>query len=347
MPDKKIHILDLTKKELENFLTDNLHQKSYRVKQILNWTYKKKIDNFENFLNLPLELRKMLNEKFKIYSSELLKKDVSKIDKTTRYNLKTEDGYIIPAVFIPKLDRNVVCISTQIGCCTGCSFCNSGKIKFIRNLTCGEIVEQVLRIEKDVKKINGILFMGMGEPLLNYENLIKSIKILIDEETFGLSKRKITISTVGIVPNIYKLAEENLGCKLAISLHSYNDKKRKIFIKNLNFKIEEILNAGIYYAKKTETKLTIEYVMIKNLNDTKDDAYGLAKLLKSLTNDKTELIKINLIPYNFIEKIKDFGTSDKETIENFKNVLIKEGFLTFIRKPHGVDINAACGQLGF
>ncbi|MFN3550665.1 MAG: 23S rRNA (adenine(2503)-C(2))-methyltransferase RlmN, partial [Endomicrobiia bacterium] len=287
------------------------------------------------------------NEKFKIYSLKLEKQDVSKIDNTIRYNLKTKDNYIVASVFIPKIGRNVVCISTQIGCSIGCSFCNSGKVKFKRNLTCSEIVEQVLRIEKDVGKINGILFMGMGEPLLNFENLVKSIKIFVDDNAFGISRKKITVSTAGIVPNIYKLKEENLGVKLAVSLHSYDDKKRKKVIKNLNFSVEEILKAAIFYAKNTKTRLTIEYVMIKNFNDAIDDAYGLIKLLKSLTNNKKEIIKLNLIPYNFVENLKDFFPPEKDVIENFKNILIKEGFLTFIRKPYGTDINSACGQIGF
>lgn len=347
MLNQKISLLDYTKQELENFLVKNLQEKTYRASQILNWIYKRKIENFENFSNIPQKLRNKLKETFEIYLLELDKKDISKIDQTTRYNFKTKDNYIVPAVFIPKIERNVVCISTQIGCSIGCSFCNSGTIKFIRNLSCAEIVEQVLRIEKDVGKINGVLFMGMGEPLLNYENLTKSIKILTDKDAFNLSKRKITVSTVGIATNIYKLAQENLGIKLAISLHSYSNEKRKKFIKNLNFKVEEILKAGVYYAKKTETKLTIEYVMIKDMNDSLEDAKGLIKILKSITQNQTKLIKINLIPYNFINNNQKFSSPTNQVVENFKLILIKNGFLTFIRKPHGQDINAACGQLGF
>ncbi len=343
---QKIHILDLSKDEIQNILTKKFLQKPYRTKQILNWIYKKKADDFKNFSDLPEELRQKLKETFEIYSLNLSSLDISKIDNTTRYNFKTKDGHIIPTVFIPKYERNVVCISTQIGCSIKCSFCNSGKVNFLRNLTCGEIIEQLIRVEKDKGKINGILFMGMGEPLLNYENLIKAIKILTDQDMFGLAKRKITVSTVGIVPNIYKLAEENLGIKLALSLHSYDDKKRKKFIKNLNFKIEEIIKAGIYYAKKTKTKLTIEYVMIKNENDTEEDAYGLIKIIKNFTKDKN-LIKINLIPLNEIPNIKNLSKPEEKNIEIFKDLLVKNGYLTFIRKPHGVDIQSACGQLGF
>lgn len=346
MLTQKIHILDLSKEELQNIITKKLLQKPYRTKQILNWIYKKKVDNFKNFSDLPEELRHKLEEKFEIYSLKLNSLDISKIDATTRYNFKTKDGHIIPTVFIPKFERNVVCISTQIGCSIKCSFCNSGRVNFVRNLTCGEIVEQIIRVEKDKGKINGVLFMGMGEPLLNYENITKSIKILTDQDMFGLAKRRITVSTVGVVPNIYKLAEENLGIKLALSLHSYNDKKRKKFVKNLNFKIEDIIKAGIFYAKKTKTKLTIEYVMIKNENDTLQDAKGLIEIIKSFTKDKN-LIKINLIPLNEIPDIKALSKPEEENIKAFKDLLVKNGYLTFVRKPYGIDIQSACGQLGY
>ncbi|MCS7227988.1 MAG: 23S rRNA (adenine(2503)-C(2))-methyltransferase RlmN, partial [Endomicrobia bacterium] len=297
-----ISLLEFSKQELEEYITKELSAKRYRVKQLLKWLYSKKQHDISKFSDIPLQLREKLQQKFTIYSLELLSKQVSKIDYTTKYIFKTYDNYTFPSVYIPKLGRNVVCISTQIGCSIGCSFCNSGKKNFFRNLTCGEIVEQVFRIEKEKGKINGILFMGMGEPLLNYENFIKSIKIFLEPEMFSLSKRKITVSTVGIVPNIYKLAEENLGIKLAISLHSYDDKKRKKFVKNLNFSVKEILNAGIFYAKKTKTKLTIEYVIIKDKNDTEEDITGLINLLKLVSSDY-KMIKVNLIPYNPVDGI--------------------------------------------
>lgn len=339
-------LLGFTKSELEKFVSEKFLEKPYRVKQILKWIYDKKEEDISKFSDIPLRFREELKQKFKVYSLTLVSKEISKLDLTTRYNFKTYDGYNFPCVYIPKVERNVVCVSTQIGCSIGCNFCNSGRTKFIRNLTCSEIVEQVLRVEKDVGRINSILFMGMGEPLLNYDNLVKSIKIFLDTEMFSLSKRRITVSTVGIVPNIYKLAEENLGVKLAISLHSCDDKIRKQLIKNFKFSIEEILQAGVYYAKQTKTKLTIEYVLIKNINDTQDDAYKLVQLLKKFVGNKKEIVKINLIRYNPTVAQNLFPPEEK-SVENFKNILVRNKFLTFIRKPHGLDINSACGQLGF
>jgi len=338
-----MHILDFTKEELEDLIVTKYKEKKFRAKQIFDWLYKKKTDNFDKFKNLPKKFIEKLKTDFEIYTFELTSKQISKLDSTTRYNFKTKDGYLIPTVFIPKIERNVVCISTQIGCAIGCKFCNSGKVNFVRNLTCGEIIEQILRIEDG--KINGVLYMGMGEPLLNYDNTVKSIKILTDENMFGLGKRRITISTVGIVPNIYKLAEENLKVKLAISLHTSNDKTRRELIPNLKYSIDEILKAAVYYAKKTDTVVTIEYVLINNKNDS---IANLQELIEILLNhsDNRKIYKINLIPYNPVEA-GDYKTPEDNKIEILKNFLVSKGFLTFLRKPYGLDINAACGQLGF
>lgn len=344
---QKISLLSCTKEDLDEFVVTKLKEKPFRVRQVLHWIYKKKETNIMNFSNLPLQTREKLDSIAQVYTMQLSDKQISRQDGTVKYIFQTYDGYNIPAVFIPKIKRNVVCVSTQIGCSIGCKFCNSGKNKFVRNLSCEEIVEQVYRIYKDFGDIDGILFMGMGEPLLNYHNLVKSIKIFLDTEMFSLSKRRVTVSTVGIVPNIYKLAEENLKVKLAISLHSYDDKKRKEFIKNLNFTVKEILTAGIFYAKKTKTNLTIEYVLIKDKNDTEKDAIELTELLKMLIGREKRIIKINLIPYNSVVGCTEFYTPSEGKVEHFKQVLVKNGFLTFIRKPYGEDINAACGQLGF
>lgn len=340
-----ISLLGISKEELKDIVLNEFYEKSCRVTQILKWLYEKKEFEIDKFTDLPKKFRETLQQKFKIFTLDLVSKEKSNIDGTTKYNFKTYDGYNFSAVYIPKLSRNVVCLSTQVGCSIKCIFCNSGRVDFIRNLDCCEITEQLLRIAKDVGKIDSVLFMGMGEPLLNYENLIKSIKIFLYPEGLSMSKRKITVSTVGVVPNIYKLAEENLGVKLAISLHSYDDNKRKKFVKNLKFSIKDILEAGIFYAKRTKTKLTIEYVLIKDENDKEEDVLGLIRLLKKLSKD-ISIFKINIIPYNFIEGIEFFSPTE-ERINNFKKILINNGFLAFIRKPHGLDIKAACGQIGF
>ncbi|MEN3014049.1 MAG: 23S rRNA (adenine(2503)-C(2))-methyltransferase RlmN [Endomicrobiia bacterium] len=338
-------LLEFSKEELKELIVNDFNEKSYRARQLLNWLYKSNKNEIKDFSNLPESFKENLQKKFKIYSLKLIAKEISNQDATVRYDFETSDNYKFSCVYIPKQKRNVVCVSTQIGCSIGCIFCASAKVNFKRNLTSSEIVEQVLRVKKDIGEINGVLFMGMGEPLLNYENLVKSIKILLDPDMFFLSKRRITVSTVGIVANIYKLAQENLKVKLAISLHSPNDAKRKKFIKNLNFSVKEILKAGIFYAEKTETKLTIEYVLLKDENDSVQDALELVHILKSQTKN-INIFKINLIPYN-PHNTGSFLSPLDEKVKIFKDTLIRSGFLTFIRKPHGQDIKAACGQLGF
>ncbi len=338
-----MHILDFTKEELEDIIVKKYQEKKFRAKQICDWLYKKRVNRFDDFKNLPKTLVEKLKNNFLLYTFEILSKQKSKLDATVRYNFKTKDGYFIPTVFIPKVERNAVCISTQIGCAVKCKFCNSGRVKFVRNLTCGEIIEQILRIEEG--RINGVLYMGMGEPLLNYDNVVKSLKILTDEDMVGLGRRRITVSTIGIVPNIYKLAEENLKVKLAISLHSANDEVRRKLVPNFKYSIDEILKAATFYAKKTSTVVTIEYVLIKNKNDDITAMKELIKVLKKHSEDK-KVYKINLIPYNQVEKCNYEKPLD-DKIGSLKNFLISNGFLTFVRKPYGLDINAACGQLGF
>ncbi|MCX7940458.1 MAG: 23S rRNA (adenine(2503)-C(2))-methyltransferase RlmN [Endomicrobia bacterium] len=342
---QKIDLLGCTKEEIKDFVTVKLKEKEYRTKQIVHWIYKKRVTDIINFTDLPAGLRDKLNHLVQIGSLQLISKEISQLDGTTRYNFKTQDNYIVSCVYIPKLERKVVCISTQIGCSVGCVFCHSGKMYFVRNLTTGEIVEQVYAVRKDVGEINGILYMGMGEPLLNYDNVVKSIKIFLDTDMFAMSKRRITVSTVGVVPNIYRLADEKLGVKLAISLHSYNDEQRKWLVKRLKFKLNEILEAGVYYAEVTKTKFTIEYVLIGEINDSEEHAKFLVKLLDKLPKIR-KFVKINLIPYNTIPE-ENFIQSQLDTIEKFKQILVTNGYLTFIRKPYGNDINAACGQLGF
>ncbi len=342
---KKI-IVGLSRDELKDIIENKLSDRSYRVNQIIYWIYKKSVNSFDRMSNLPIEFRKKLDELFSFEVYKSFTKNISKIDNTTRYNFLTHDEHLVYAVYIPKMNRNVVCISTQIGCSIGCRFCNSGRVKFKRNLTVSEIVEEVLQIQRDVGRINNILFMGMGEPLLNYDNLISSIKIFASEDYFSISRHKITISSVGVVPMIYKLLDDKIEVNLAISLHSSNDKKRNDIVKNLNFSVDEIIKAASEYAKTTQTKLTIEYVLIKNFNDSVKDANGLVKLLSRYIKNRN-LLKINLIPFNFVINEWNYETPPKENIEIFKQILIKKGYMTFIRKPHGVDIFAGCGQLGY
>ncbi|MDR1941483.1 MAG: 23S rRNA (adenine(2503)-C(2))-methyltransferase RlmN, partial [Endomicrobium sp.] len=251
------------------------------------------------------------------------------------------------AVFLPSNGKNSVCISSQIGCPVSCAFCSSGQVKLARNLTRGEIIEQILQIENDVKeKISGVLFMGMGEPTLNFNNVTSVIKSLLSSKEFGIGKRHITLSSVGIVPAIKKLADDNYGIRLALSIHAVDEEIRKKLIPdNFGFLIEDILKAGKYYLKNTNSRLTIEYILVKNINDSTADAHKLTRLLRrhSLLNSD---VSVNLIPFNPVSQTS-FLAPNQERVEKFKNILKLNGLTVNIRQAKGADISAACGQLGY
>lgn len=341
----KKYFLDLELSQIQNELA-GWELSPYRYNQIVKWVYQKRVDSFLSCSDLPVDLRKRLDENYHIYSLKITSKRISQIDGTVRYGFRTRDGHTVYAVFLPHRDRNSVCISTQIGCVIRCSFCASGKVKFKRNLNRGEIIEQMLQIEKDSsKKLGTVLLMGMGEPMLNYENVVSALKCMTDFRQLGLGRRHITVSTVGFVPNIRKLAEENLGVRLALSLHAPDDETRRRFIPDkVPYSLKEIVKAGIYYAGKTRSKLTIEYVLLEKVNDTLLSAQKFVKLLKNCTNSKDQL-QINLIPCN-IDISKETSEIIPEWVQKFQRYLMKNGFLTIIREAKGTDIGAGCGQLG-
>jgi len=247
-------------------------------------------------------------------------------------------------VFLPQKGRNTICISSQIGCPVGCAFCASGTVKFVRNLTRGEIIEQILQISNDNNVVmESILFMGMGEPLLNYDNLVAAIAMLEDENGFGFGRRRIVVSTAGIVGNIEKLANEGLGVGLALSLHAPDDETRRKIIPDFKFKLENIVKAGVEYSTITKSRLTIEYMLISGINDDLGAAKKLAALIEKYTKFKDHL-QINIIPYNPTDNC-GWKTPNNDTVHRFKETLIKMGFITNVREPRGLDIGAACGQL--
>ena len=339
----KIPILNLTHPQFKR-LAKNIVDQDWRIEQILDWVYLKKADSFERFANIPKDLRAKLSERFDLRTLTIAKKDISQDDKTVRYLFRTADKRKFSAVFLPSEKDNTVCISSQIGCPISCAFCSSGKVDFARNLTRGEILEQILIIENDSReKISNILFMGMGEPLLNYEELSSALQSLLSKKEFGIGKRHITVSTSGIVPNIRKLADENLGIRLAMSLHSADDKQRRKLMPNFAFKIDDILSAAAYYLKKTSSRLTIEYVLIKGLNDSAAAAHKLSRLLRSF-DLANPCVRINLIAFN-PSGVDDFSAPLQVDIERFRNILKVSGLAAFLRKPRGLDIGAACGQL--
>ncbi|MCL2389591.1 MAG: 23S rRNA (adenine(2503)-C(2))-methyltransferase RlmN [Elusimicrobia bacterium] len=342
---RKTLLLEFDSKTLSTALK-GFDIKDYQIKQIADWLYVKKASSFDQFTNISKDLRTALSEKFILRSMSVAKKEVSRLDGTIRYTFKTVDKKTVYAVYLPSGEKNSVCISSQIGCPIACEFCSSGRVNFERNLTRGEILEQILQIENDTqKRVGGVLFMGMGEPMLNYNNVSSAIKTIIDKRELGIGKRHITLSTAGITPAIKKLADDNFGIRLAVSLHAADNFTRKQIIPALSqTDISEVLTAAAYYLKKTSSRLTIEYILIQGVNDAPKDAHKLSRLIRAtgLTNPN---VQINLIPYNPV-KGSGFNPPSPENINKFKSLLKVSGIITNVREAKGADIGAACGQLG-
>ncbi|MDD5102283.1 MAG: 23S rRNA (adenine(2503)-C(2))-methyltransferase RlmN [Endomicrobiaceae bacterium] len=342
---KKPFILDVETKQLPSILKP-LVTEEYRVNQIIEWLYSKKASSFEQFTNIPKDIRGNLESSFVLRTFSNVKKDESILDGTIRYTFKTYDSHYIYAVYLPSDNKKTVCISTQIGCPISCKFCLSGKTKFFRNLSRGEILEQIMHIENDIGgRISGVLFMGMGEPMLNYQNVTSVINTIISKKEMNIGKRHITVSSMGIIPAIKNLANEMHGVRFALSLHATDDKQRKKIIpNNFDSKISDLLQACKYYLKKTNSKLTIEYVLLKDFNDTSSDAHRLARLLKTADLIQPS-VQVNLIPYNET-KNKEYKNTTQIALLTFKKILKLNGITVNIREAKGLDIGAACGQLG-
>lgn len=312
----------------------------YRLKQIKRALFSDLVLNWNEVTTLPLRLREELNKQCPI---EIMAKTMSSRNgQTVKAVIALEDGLEIESVLMQHKDRrNTVCVSSQVGCPLACTFCLTGQIGFKRNLSCFEIVEQVLFfarfLKKKGQKITNIVLMGMGEPFLNYENVMRAIKMLNDPEGFNFGARRISISTVGIVEGIRKLSQENLEVNLAISLHAPNDRLReKLMPINKKYPLHKILKAVDEYLQKTNRRVMFEYIMIKNINDSDLCAYELAELLRG------KLCFVNLISYNPTGK---FSASSPHKIGRFKKILEKKGIMVTQRFRFGEDIKAACGQL--
>ena len=289
--------------------------------------------------NLSIELKEKLQNKFDLCTYDIIEKQVSK-DGTKKYLFRLSDDNAIETVLMEYKYGKTICVSTQIGCKMGCKFCASTGIGFIRDLTPGEIVEQILAVQRDDgTKISNVVFMGIGEPLDNYDNAIKAVKLINHPKGLNIGARHISISTSGIVPKILKLADENLQCTLSISLHCSSDEKRdELMPINKTYNIESLINACKYYIQKTNRRITFEYALAKDNNDNLDDAYKLSKLLKGM------LCHVNLIPINKIENGK-YEKSTDENILKFRDFLNDKGITATVRRELGKDIEAACGQL--
>lgn len=342
---KKTFILDIETNKLYSILKPFVKE-NYRIDQIIQWIYSKKVLDFDQFSNISKDIRGNLESSFILRSFTDVVKDESILDGTVRYTFRTYDNRYIYAVCLPSEGKKTVCISTQVGCPISCNFCLSGKTKFSRNLSRGEILEEILHIENDIKeRVSGVLFMGMGEPMLNYQNLTSVIKTLISKKEMNIGKRHITVSSMGIIPAIKNLANEMYGVRFALSLHATDDKQRKKIIpNNFDTKIIDLLSTCKYYLKKTNSRVTIEYILLKDFNDTSSDAHRLSRLLRS-ANLIQPSVQVNLIPYNQTNK-SDYKTPEQIAILNFKKILKLNGITVNIRQPKGLDIGAACGQLG-
>ncbi len=333
------NLYKFTRKQLQEIMK-RFAEPLYRSNQIFNWLYKKYCFSFKEMKNIPKELISKLEENFVIALPEI--KDIQKSeDGTQKYLLKLSDNLIIEAVYIPEEDRGTICLSSQVGCPLKCLFCVSGKVDYIRNLTVDEIIGQLIVIIKEIDrrgKIN-IVFMGMGEPLLNLDNVMKAFEIMIDEEGLSISRRNITISTAGYLPGIKKLAEYKRIPKIAFSLNSASNIVRtSIMPINKKYPIEKVINSLKLLNIDKRERITIEYIMIKDVNDRLEDAKLLVGLAKKLP------CKINLIPLNENAYIPYKGSSEN-AIEEFANFLRKNKLTATIRRSRGKDIDAACGLL--
>lgn len=332
------NIKDYNLDELQEELI-NMGEKKFRAEQIFKWIYKEKVKSFDEMTNLSIELREKLKKNYTMCNYNILKKQESK-DGTKKYLFDVLDGNAIETVLMQYHHGKTVCVSSQIGCKMGCKFCASTGIQFVRNLTAGEIVEQILAVEQDINdKISNIVFMGIGEPLDNYDNVIKAIKIMNNPKGLEIGTRHISISTSGLVPRIYDLANEKIQCTLSISLHATTDEKRSSMMPvNNRYNIEELMKACKDYIKITNKRISFEYALAKDNNDNLEDAQRLVDLLKGM------LCHVNLIPINKIENGK-FSKSTNENILKFRDFLNEHGIVATVRRELGSDIDAACGQL--
>ena len=324
MKNIKDYNLDALKQEFIN-----MGEKPFRAEQVFKWIYEANVTSFDEMTNLSLELREKLKQNYTLCIYNIIKKQESS-DGTKKYLFDVLDGNAIETVLMSYHHGYSICVSSQIGCRMGCKFCASTGIKFIRSLTSGEIVEQILAVERDNGiKISNVVFMGIGEPLDNYDNVVNAIRIINNQKGINIGARHISISTSGLVPKIYQLAEENIQCTLSISLHATTDEKRSSMMPvNNKYNIEELLQACKDYIKQTNRRISFEYALAKDNNDNIEDAKRLIKLLKGM------LCHVNLIPINKIEN-GQFTKSSNENIIKFRDYLNEHGIVATVRRELG------------
>lgn len=337
---EKIDIKNLSKDELAEALK-GIGAEPYRAAQVFRWLHKAGAKSFDEMTDLSEPLRNKLKEKFHITHVVMLDSKSSVSDGTTKYLLKLEDASTIETVFLPEGDRATICLSTQVGCKFACSFCASAPFGFVRNLKGSEILDEVLFIKSKNPQVpvTNLVFMGIGEPFDNYDNLLKAIRIFNDPDGFNIGARRITISTCGVIPGIKRLEKEDLQVELSVSLHSADDQIRsKLVPINKRYPLGELIPACKEYIRNTNRVITFEYILIKGANASHDDAIKLVKLLKGMK------CKVNTISYNNI-RIKEYGSPSQAETKAFLKTLKDNGINATHRKSKGEDIDAGCGQL--
>lgn len=340
---EKQNIRNLELTELINSL-ESLGEKKFRAKQVYEWLWKKNAHTFEEMTNLSKELREKLTSNFFIDAITLDDQQISN-DKTIKCAFSIADSnQVMEGVLIPTTSRTTACISSQVGCSLACKFCATGRLKLLRNLTAGEIVDQVVYLKNQAEEryglsLSNIVYMGMGEPLLNYKNVLRSVELITSEEGLGMSPRRITVSTAGIAKMIKKLGDDEVKFNLALSLHAADDEKRNAIMEiNETNNLEALAEALVYFHEKTGTRVTYEYIIFKDFNDGVEDAAQLAKFCKHVP------CKVNIIEYNPIDD-GEFQQADTEKVDRFAAFLEERNIIVNIRRSRGKDIDAACGQL--
>lgn len=347
MSSEKLNLKGKNIEELEQFFL-SLGEREFRAKQMMKWIYLKGISNFESMTDFGKKLRAKLSDISYVSELEKLKHLISSDGETEKFLFRLQDGNCLETVLMSYAERIgptrlTACISTQVGCPMGCAFCATGKNGVVRNLTAGEIVDQVIQMNRyatsEERRVANVVMMGMGEPFLNYDEVLKAIRILNHCDSIAIGSRHITISTCGIVPGIERLIREELQVKLAVSLHApYDELRTKLMPVNRKYPLSELIAVLHKYQKQTGRRLTFEYALIRGLNDSIKDAERLAKLLNGF------VALINLIPLNSVDGYNYNGT-DPKNAEIFRRYMANSGFKTTVRKEMGADIDAACGQL--
>jgi 23S rRNA (adenine2503-C2)-methyltransferase len=332
--------LDVPADSLLDFLKTQ-GQSVFRAKQIYDWFFRKEAGSFDEMSDLPSALRTALAERYQLHPLRIRRKEESQQDGTIRYFFEAHDRETVSTVFLPDSDRLSLCLSTQVGCAYRCQFCASGLVPFKRQLSAAEILDQILLIKKDQERMpTNLLFMGMGEPLANYTQVVQAIRWITSSTALGMSPSRVTLSTSGLIPQIIKLADDQVKVKLAISLHAVRDDLRiQIMPVSGKFGVRQLIKAAKYYSRKTNAPVTFEYILLDQVNDFEIDANRLAYLIKGFPH------KVNLIPYNPVDGLP-YGRPPVGSVLRFQNWLRVRGVPVFIRKPKGLDIGSACGQLG-